>query len=126
MTLTTKLFNDYFEEFINFVVSIFPNDVDIQSTKTSVSLLRKNNPKLICNAWNEFVSKKYGDRINEGDINYFLDKDYSDDLQNNTNSTKIIEVIDRIRIQIKQMNPESLNTVLIYLKNLNAMSKSLS
>ena len=110
MTLTTKLFNDYFEEFLNFVVSIFPNDVDIQSTKTSVSLLRKNNPKLICNAWNEFVNKKYGDRINEGDINYFLDKDYSDDLQNNTNSTTITSIyIYSIAFSSIQLLDESLN-----------------
>ena len=41
------IFNNHFIEFIEDVVRIFPNDVDLVTVKNFFLLMRKTNPKLI-------------------------------------------------------------------------------
>ena len=59
-----KAFNDHFEEFIQDIVNVFPDNVDVVTASKSMTLLRKANPRLIIGIWNKYVSLKYGTRIN--------------------------------------------------------------
>ena len=124
--LPSKVFNDYFEEFIGFIVSIFPEDVDILSIQTTIPVIRKNNPKLLMKKWNEYVAQKYASEISDGNIGFFLCKDYREDIEKFDNADKILEVIDRIRNPIRNMNDENLKTIIIYLKNMNKICMSLN
>jgi hypothetical protein len=123
-TSFVKLFNDCFEELLDTIVKLFPYDGDILSTKTTVKLMRKTNPKLILTVWNDQVKQKYGEYIAQGDINFFIEKDYSQDLKDSTNSSKIIEVIDRIREPLNKLNSEQKETVVYYLQNLNIICEN--
>jgi hypothetical protein len=123
-TSFVKLFNDCFEELLDTIVKLFPDDGDILSTKATVKLMRKTNPKLILTVWNDQVKQKYGEYIAQGDINFFIEKDYSQDLKDSTNSSKIIEVIDRIREPLNKLNSEQKETVVYYLQNLNIICEN--
>jgi hypothetical protein len=48
-------FNNHFMEFVEDIIRIFPNDVDIASAKNSFTLIRKANPKLIIKIWKSYV-----------------------------------------------------------------------
>jgi hypothetical protein len=123
--MTTNLlsvFNDHFSEFVGDIQSVFPNDVDILTAKNALGAVRKANPKLLVKIWIKYVVTPYKDQISEGDINFFINKDYSTDLARNDNADKIMESIDRLRNPIKQMTPENQAKTMKYIQNLSKLA----
>jgi hypothetical protein len=116
------VFNDHFFEFVSDVQNVFPDDVDILTTKNSLSLIRKANPKMIIKIWLSFIVKKYQKEIEAGDIRFFLEKDYSEDLQNTDNSQKIMEAINRLREPIRNMTEENQQKTVKYIQNLTKLA----
>jgi hypothetical protein len=123
--MTTNLlsvFNDHFSEFVGDIQSVFPNDVDILTAKNALGAVRKANPKLLVKIWIKYVVTPYKEQIAEGDINFFINKDYSTDLARNDNADKIMESIDRLRNPIKQMTPENQAKTMKYIQNLSKLA----
>jgi hypothetical protein len=112
------IFNDHFVEFITDIHSVFPDDPDILAAKNSLIAIRKANPKLIIKIWIKYVATPYHDRIVEGDVNFFIEKDYASDLTKSGNADQIMESIDRLRNPVKQMNPENQQKTMKYIQNL--------
>jgi hypothetical protein len=116
-------FNNHFEEFVNDIQSVFPDDPDILTAKNSLILIRKANPRMIVKIWKTFIVSKYKTQIEAGDIGFFLEKDYSSDVSNTQNSDKIMESINRLRGPIKQMTIENQNKSMKYIQNLTKLSE---
>jgi hypothetical protein len=126
--MTTNLvsvFNNHFSDFVNDIQNVFPDDPDILTAKNSLLAIRKANPKLLVKIWIKFVYTPYKSEIDAGDINFFLTKDYSDDLANakNDNSDKIMESIDRLRKPVKEMSAENQAKTMKYIQNLTKLSE---
>jgi hypothetical protein len=115
-------FNDHFMEFVSDIITVFPTDTDILSAKNSFTLIRKANPKMIIKIWHTHVVEKYETVIDNGDISFFINKDYSTDLTNTDNSEKITEAIDRLRNPVKLMTPDEQKKVMKYIQNLKKLS----
>jgi len=115
-------FNDHFVEFLDDIICVFPDDSDILASKNSALLIRKANPRLIIQIWNSYLVGRYKDMIDAGNIDFFINKDYSDDLVHADNSKKIVEVIDRLRNPIKMMTPEDQAKTMKYIQNLTKLS----
>jgi len=115
-------FNEHFIEFLNDVQTVFPTDPDILAAKNSLSLIRKANPKLFIKAWVSYVVGKYQNMIEEGNIDFFIHKDYAEDLVDTENQNKIIEGIDRLRKPISTLTKENQQKVMKYLQNLNKLA----
>lgn len=123
--MTTNLvtvFNDHFSEFVNDVQSVFPDNTDILTAKNALLAIRKANPKLLVRIWVKYVVTPYKLQIESGDINFFINKDYSSDLSRNDNADKIMESIDRLRSPVKQMSPENQAKTLKYMQNLSKLA----
>lgn len=116
-------FNDHFIEFVNDVHCVFPNDADILATKNALTAIRKANPKMIVKIWNTFIVSKYKSEIESGNIEFFVNKDYSQDISASNNSDKIMESIDRLREPIKNMSLENQAKVMKYIQNLTKLSQ---
>ena len=116
-------FNDHFIEFVNDVHCVFPDDADILSTKNALTTIRKLNPKMIVKIWNSFIVSKYKSEIEAGNIEFFINKDYSQDVSVTSNSDKIMESIDRLREPIKNMSVENQAKVMKYIQNLTKLSQ---
>jgi hypothetical protein len=116
-------FNDHFIEFVNDVHCVFPDDADILATKNALTTIRKLNPKMIVKIWNSFIVSKYKSEIEAGNIEFFINKDYSQDVSVSTNSDKIMESIDRLRDPIKNMSEENQAKVMKYIQNLTKLSQ---
>jgi hypothetical protein len=114
-------FNDHFMEFVSDIINVFPDNTDIVSAKNSFVLIRKANPKLIVKIWKSYVVDKYGAEIDLGNISFFIDKDYANDLTNAENSDKIIESINRLRNPVKMMSDESQQKSMKYIQNLKKL-----
>jgi hypothetical protein len=116
------VFNDHFVEFISDIHSVFPEDADILSAKNSLITIRKANPKLIVKIWIKYVVQPYQDQILAGDVNFFIQKDYSSDLTKAGNSDQIMQSIDRLRDPVKNMDPENQKKTMKYIQNLSKIA----
>ena len=123
MSNILSAFNDHFIEFINDVHLVFPEDADILSAKNALMAIRKANPKMIVKIWNTFIVGKYKGEIESGNLDFFVNKDYSQDISNAANSDKIMESIDRVRSPIKNMAPENQAKVMKYIQNLTKLAE---
>jgi hypothetical protein len=115
-------FNDHFMEFVSDIQSVFPNDVDILTAKNSLLAIRKANPKMIVKIWNSCIVSKYKSEIEAGNISFFINKDYSDDVSDAQNSDKIMEIIDKFREPIRQMSDENQTKTMKYIQNLTKLA----
>jgi hypothetical protein len=127
MTTPTLLtaFNDHFMEFVNDIHEVFPDDVDILSAKNSFTMIRKMNPKLLIKSWDSLVVGKYQSAIEAGDLSFFMNKDYTNDLKdvpNNPNAERITIAIDRLRTPIKSMSSDNQAKIIKYIQNLTKIS----
>jgi hypothetical protein len=116
-------FNDNFMEFISYIQNVFPEDPDILTAKNSLLAVRKANPKMIVKIWNTFIVGKYKSEIEAGNIDFFINKDYSGDISSAANSDKIMESINRLREPIRQMAPENRAKTMKYIQNLTKLSE---
>jgi hypothetical protein len=115
-------FNDHFTEFVADIQNVFPEDPDILTAKNALLTIRKANPKMIVKIWNTFIVGKYKSEIEAGNLEFFINKDYSGDVSIAQNSDKIMESINRLREPIKQMTPEEQAKTMKYIQNLTKLS----
>jgi hypothetical protein len=111
-------FNDHFVEFISDIQLVFPDDVDLLTAKNSLVMIRKANPKMIIKIWKTHIVDKYAKQIGDGDLTFFMDKDYSNDISGNE---KIMEGINRLREPVKNMSKENQDKTLKYIQNLTKL-----
>jgi hypothetical protein len=78
---------------------------------------------MIVKIWATFIVGKYKGEIEAGNIDFFINKDYSSDVSNASNSDKIMESIDRLREPIKCMSEENQIKVMKYIQNLTKLSE---
>jgi len=116
-----KAFNDHFAEFMQDIVNVFPENVDVATASKSMSLLRKANPRLIIGIWNKYVSLKYAKEIDNGEIEFFTEKDYQEDTNNLENSEQVVNAINRIREPVRMMSPENQQKTMKYIQNLKKL-----
>ena len=116
------VFNDHFVEFISDIQNVFPQDHDILMAKNSLLAVRKANPKMILKIWKTFIVDKYQKEIEAGDLSFFMEKDYSQDVANADNSGKIMESINRLRGPITQMSDENQQKTMKYIQNLTKLA----
>lgn len=116
------LFNDHFLEFVSAIQAVFPSDPDILTAKNSLIAIRKANPKLLIKIWNTYIIIPYQKQIDVGDLDFFLVKDYSEDLVYAGNSTQIMDAINRLRGPVQQMNETEQKNVMKYIQNLSKLS----
>lgn len=123
--MTTNIltaFNDHFEEFVNDVHRVFPDDPDILTAKNSFLAARKANPKLIIKIWKLHVVSKYRSEIESGNIDFFINKDYKNDVSISPYSDKITESIDRLRDPVKKMNLDEQSKTMKYMQNFTKLA----
>jgi hypothetical protein len=116
------VFNDHFVEFISDIQNVFPQDHDILMAKNSLLAVRKANPKMILKIWKTFIVDKYQKEIEAGDLSFFMEKDYSEDVAGADKSEKIMEAINRLRSPIKQMSAENQAKTMKYIQNLTKLA----
>ena len=118
-----KAFNKLFFDFLDDIVSIYPDNKDISSARTSFASFKQMNPTIIIKSWFKFVYTPYREIINAGDISFFFNKDYSADLQNTPGSKEIMRVIDEIRGPIQSMDETNKKHSSDYILKLSKLSE---
>lgn len=116
-------FNNHFTEFVQDIRNVFPDDIEIATAETALLRLRKANPRLIIVIFKKYISDRYKTQIDNDDLDYFVSKDYSQDISLQGHTATILQKIDALRSPIRQMTPENKKKVLKYIKNLCKLSE---
>lgn len=115
-------FNNQFLEFVEDILRLFPNDKDLITTKNSLLLMKKVNPRLIVMAWRDFIAMPYANEIETGGLEFFLNKDYSGDLSTMPDARKILDVIERLRVPLRNLHDDDKVMAMKYISNLTKLS----
>ena len=119
-----KAFNNHLIEFVEDLISIFPDDVTLKTSRTYIIGLRKVNPKSILVNWKYYVTDKDKDTILKGELDYFLHKNYQGDIADvSDNVPQILEIIEKLRKPLLQLNDQNKEKAKKYLCNLVKLSE---
>ena len=120
-SIVMKAFLNQFTDFVEDIQAVFPDNVDIDSAKTALLLIKKTNPRILMNAWCTYIAGPYADQIEKGDIGFFLDKDYTRDLEYMGNV--VMQKVDTLREPIREMGDDNQAKSMKYIQNLTKLSK---
>jgi hypothetical protein len=121
-TTLLRAFNNHFFDFLNDIIDIFPENEEIKSSKESFESIKRMNPSAIIKVWNSYIYNTYKTQIDNGDIEFFFDKDYANDLSGLQNIGDITQIIDSIRNPLKSMSDANKLHSAKYIQNLSKLS----
>ena len=128
--MSSKIILDAFHtqlaEFIVDVRTVFPDNADLASIQKLTKLMRKTNPKLMATQWYMHVAIPYATQIANRDVQFFIHKDYTNDINESgiDNSEQIIRAIDDIRSMIHEMDEENMGKSMTYVQNISRLSEA--
>jgi len=122
MSNILQAFNTHFIEFIEDIQSVFPEDIDILTAKNSILAVKQANPRMIIKIWDAFIVQKYKNEIEAGNIGFFINKDYANDIATSQNSDKIMASINRLRGPISKMTDDNQHKTMTYIQNLTKLT----
>jgi hypothetical protein len=116
-------FNTQFYDFLDDIESVFINDHAIKQAKNALILIKKVNPTLVIKLWYNYIVVNYESEIDSNNINFFIEKDYKNDLRYLNSSDDIMKHIDSLREPVRNMGESNQKKSLMYIKNLCILSK---
>lgn len=122
MTLL-KAFNNHLIEFIEDLMIIYPEDLDLKTSHTFITGIIKVNPRMICNYYHTNIAIKYKKQLGEGDINFFINKDYDEDLGDEWKTNKIHSTMEKWRELLRNSSIENKEKSIKYFQNLSKLSE---
>jgi len=120
MSSLLKAFNNHLLEFVEDVIRIFPENLDIKTGKTFIEGVKRVNPKKIITYWYDNILKLYETEISQGDITFFVNKDYRNDIGTEVQSLKVLE---DIRNLVRGTTKENKEKAMKYIQNLTKLCK---
>lgn len=124
-SIILRTFNTQLLSFLDDVHAILPHEKGILESKKYFETLKTMNPSILVKIWHGYIAVPYADQIANGDMTYFLNKDYSQDLQFMPNAEQIMNTIDSsLRTPLKQMDETNLNHCKDYIVMLSKLSSA--
>ena len=114
----SNTFNKHLNEFMDDIINVFPNEVNLLTTRTFMQGVIKVKPKIIIDYWYKHVYLLYKEEIDKGNFYFFINKDYNKDIEDN----EILKGIEEMRIKIRLLSDSSKKKSVEYVKNLSKLS----
>lgn len=109
-SLLLKAFNKHFFQFLDDIILFFPDNIDLITSRQHFDTIKSANPTLILKIWHKYIYIPYNDKIEAGDLEFFFEKDYAEDLKNMKNNEKILNVINTsLRDPLRLMNDTNMD-----------------
>ena len=109
-------------EFMDDILRVFPNNLDLKTGKTFIVGLTKVSKRKLIGIWKTSVVDVYEEAIMKGDKEYFINKDYSEDLGEG-GTDRMMNVIEDVRLLIRNTSEENKDKAIKYLQNLTKICK---
>lgn len=118
-----KTFNTQFFSFLDDIKTIYPENKEIAKGKKSFEMIKMASPSIIIKIWYSHVYQHYKEEINSGNVDFFIDKDYADDLSEIANAHEVIRIIEMIKGPIRNMDDKNKEHTSKYLQVLSKLSE---
>ena len=118
----SKAFNKHFFEFLEDILNVFPGNAEVKYAIKTFETIKKLNTTAIIKTWYVNAYIPYQRVIDSGNIDYFIQKDYSTDLADVSKGEEIVRMIDNIRGPISGMDDENKQHCMKYIQNLSKLS----
>lgn len=117
-----RAYNNYFIDLLDELSAILPNDKDIIISKTYFLNIKKINPSIIIKCWYKYVFLPYSKEIQEENIMFFFFKNYEDDLVSLNNKDEVLQIINKFKKPLQNLDEDNLAKIKVFIKNLNTLS----
>jgi hypothetical protein len=121
--LITSTFNTQFGECLQEISDLYPEESKLKKYGRYVESVKKMNPSLLIKAWKKHITDKYEIQIEKGDLEYFLTKDYEEDVASLEKTKPVEEIIEYLRTMMSDMSSENKTRSFQYIQNLTKLSK---
>ena len=125
-----KTFLSQFNEFLEDILRIFPDDQDLITAKIYFDGIRKINPKIIIHYWKYLIAQKYDYQVENENIDFFIEKDYVNDIEDIATKRKwegdysyINDKINVLRNSVRKQDESNKKITMKYIINLTRLSK---
>ena len=122
--LYSNAFNTLFFEFLDDVLAIYPECQEIRVARNACSHFRSLSGSNLVKMWHTSVYLPYRHQIMQGNVDFFLYKEYTSDLKHPSNS--VMEKIEHVRACILTMSESNKKHVAKYILNLSRLSEMYS
>ena len=116
-------FNTQFYDFLDDIENVFMDDNGIKRAKNALVIIKKINPALVIRLWYKYIVVNYESEIDGNNINFFIEKDYKNDLRYLNSPDDIMKHIDSLREPVRNMGENNQKKSLMYIKNLCILSR---
>lgn len=124
-SLLLKAFNKQLFDFLDDIIRIVIENEQIKISRLYFETLKKANPTILLKVWYTNIFLEYGDKIQAGNLDFFLEKDYSDDLAKMPNGKEIVNIINNsVREPIKKMDETNKGHCIKYIQILCQLSEA--
>lgn len=120
-SLVLSTFISQLDECLTDIAIVYSTDKRFIRCKLYLDTLKQTNPKIIVTTWKTMVADKYDAQIQKGDVSFFLEKDYKEELP--VYNPTIDQAIQDLRKAIREMSPDNQTKAIQYIQNLCKLSK---
>jgi hypothetical protein len=119
-----RAFNTLLQDFFKDIQTIYPDNSEISFAVDSFDTLKRMNPSIIIRAWYSYAYLPYASYIDGGDLDFFLNKDYSEDIDTKSGKKdEFLKMIDKVRKPLSEMDDVNREHTKEYLRKLNKLSQ---
>jgi len=118
-----KAFNNHIIEMIDDLITIYPKNSELLTTKSFVERLKKVNPKSMIKLWYSSVVVKYKTQIMNSDEKFFMKKDIDESELGEYNNDKVKTFLKTMQKEIGKASENNKKKCFKYLQNLIKLSE---
>ena len=118
-----KAFNNHIIEMIDDLITIYPKNSELLTTKSFVERLKKVNPKSMIKLWYSSVVVKYKTQIMNSDEKFFMKKEIDESELGEYNNDKVKTFLKTMQKEIGKASESNKKKCFKYLQNLIKLSE---
>jgi len=119
---TFQTFNKLYFEFLSFLKTYSDGDKLFNSFYNKNYIIKSTNIKLFIRGWYDNISSKYNDAIKDGNVSFFLNKDYVNDVFQMDKSNDIVKYINFFKQNFNNFEKSVIDQFIGYVKELTKLS----
>jgi len=117
-----RAFNKCFYDFMDDIMTVFEDKSVFIQAKKNGEMILSANPNILIRSWYTHLYSKYAAVIDAGDTDFFLEKDYSEDINQFDNSEHIMKIVNTFRTPLKQLSEDNKKMAMEHIQIMSRIS----
>ena len=117
-----RAFNKCFFDFMDDIMSVFEDKSVFVQAKKNGEMILSANPNILIRSWYTHLYSKYASVIDAGDTDFFLEKDYTEDVSQLDNSEHIMKIVNTFRTPLKQLSEANKSMAMEHIQIMSRIS----